>query len=41
MIRVIANEALAALATQFSTLYSRIGRLSIADGLLDLESGPK
>ena len=29
-IRVIANEALAALAADFSTLYSRIGRPSIA-----------
>ena len=30
LIRVIANEALAALAADFSTLYSRIGRPSIA-----------
>ena len=30
VIRVIANEALAALAADFSTLYSRIGRPSIA-----------
>ena len=30
VIRVIANDALAALAAEFSTLYSRIGRPSIA-----------